>query len=57
MSGMKDYLLWIQQQQLQKPEWQAARQWQNRNQTPIKEEPKKPKEDVKETQEDIDPSE
>lgn len=51
MTGMKDYLLWLQQQQTQKPEWQAARQWQNRNQTPIKNTQEKSKDSQEDSQE------
>ena len=39
MAGMRDMLLWLKQQQ-EKPEWKAANQCQNRNQTPIIEKPK-----------------
>ena len=39
MAGMRDMLLWLKQQQ-EKPEWKAANQYQNRNQTPIIEKPK-----------------
>lgn len=39
MPNMKDILLWMQQQQ-NKPEFAAANRWQNRNQTPVSQEPK-----------------
>jgi len=39
MAGMRDMLLWLKQQQ-EKPEWKAANQFQNRNQTPIAEKQK-----------------
>ena len=54
---MKDYLLWLQQQQTQKPEWQAANKWQNRNQTPLQQPKETKKEDIEETEETVDPSE
>jgi hypothetical protein len=41
MTNMRQYLAWIKQNQQNNPEWQAANRWQNRNQTPIKNE--KPK--------------
>ncbi len=57
MTGMKDYLLWLQQQQTQKPEWQAANKWQNRNQTPLQQPKETKKEDIEEPEETVDPSE
>lgn len=48
---MKDYLLWLQNQQTQKPEWKAANQWQKRNQSPVKKIEDTPKEEEKEIQE------
>lgn len=32
---MRNYLAWIKQNQQNNPEWQAANQWQNRNQSPV----------------------
>jgi hypothetical protein len=40
MAGMKDMLLWMKMQQ-NKPEYAAARNWLQRNQTPLPETPKK----------------
>lgn len=39
MTNMKNYLAWIQQNQKNNPEWQAANKWQNRNQTPVQKTP------------------
>ena len=35
MSNMRQYLAWVQQNQKNNPEWKAANQWQNRNQSAI----------------------
>lgn len=35
MTDMRNYLAWIKQNQQNNPEWQAANQWQNRNQSPV----------------------
>lgn len=37
MSNMRQYLAWLQQNQQNNPEWQAANAWQNRNQTKVNE--------------------
>jgi len=35
MTGMKDYILYLQNKQTQDPEWKAALHYQNRNQTKV----------------------
>jgi hypothetical protein len=57
MTNIKDYMLWLQQQQTQKPEWQAAKRWQERNQTPLNTLKEIEKEKTEEMEETPDPSE
>jgi hypothetical protein len=57
MTNIKDYMLWLQQQQTQKPEWQAAKRWQERNQTPLNTSKEIEKEKTEEMEETPDPSE
>ena len=35
MTGMRDYILYLQNKQTQDPEWKAALHYQNRNQTKV----------------------
>ena len=57
MTNIKDYMLWLQQQQMQKPEWQAAKRLQERNQTPLNTSKEIEKEKTEEMEETPDPSE
>lgn len=41
MTNMRNYLAWLRQNQQNNPEWKAANAWQNRNQSPVKEPPKR----------------
>jgi hypothetical protein len=34
MAGMRDYLMWLKQNQENTPAWRDAKRWQDRNQTP-----------------------
>lgn len=34
MAGMRDYLLWLKQNQENTPAWRDAKRWQDRNQSP-----------------------
>lgn len=35
MAGMRDYLLWLKQNQENTPAWRDAKKWQDRNQSPL----------------------
>jgi hypothetical protein len=53
MAGMRDYLLWLKQNQENTPAWRDAKHWQNRNQTPIKKEEPKPESGLPEGDQEI----
>lgn len=53
MAGMRDYLMWIKQNQENTPAWHDAKKWQDRNQSPLPKPTEQPKSGLPEGHEEV----
>lgn len=53
MAGMRDYLMWLKQNQENTPAWRDAKKWQDRNQSPLPKPTEQPKGGLPEGHEEV----